>query len=295
MQDTFFIRHNSKLGLDKTTLDSMWQAGRIGIHYPHVKGVLEAADNESLNLDTYSGRGHSVVKTLLGLAQRGGYVCAQYRDHNDILVGVVEPETAVQLLKGVWVDSYGMPGRIAVMKTLQLQRIQRLPLSECTQLLVGRPRQGTLMRWPSIGHVIGNLIEGRTAKLSISALVPCQQEILCSEFLRVRHAGMPNLPALAHLLLPVGKTMKDIDIYALANDGKRICAQVTHKAFESCKDKSSALKQYASPKNHLVLFCKTNQYEHLDGMHIVPIEVAFDYFQLNEAGRQWLSAVFNVN
>jgi hypothetical protein len=74
----------------------------------------------------------------------------------------------------------------------------------------------------------------------LSDLSPSQQEILCSEFLRMPEVESRGLPRLVHLLLPPGKTMRDIDIVGTAADGKRLLAQVTFgdRADVSCSSVS---------------------------------------------------------
>jgi hypothetical protein len=57
---------------------------------------------------------------------------------------------------------------------------------------------------------------------------------MCSEYLRHAHGA---LPILVHLLLPVGRTMKDVDIYGIASDGRKVHAKVTYLELERASDK----------------------------------------------------------
>ena len=52
-------------------------------------GILVEQDNESLDHEDYPSRAIRVVRALRQLAECGGYVCAQYHDHDDYLVGKV--------------------------------------------------------------------------------------------------------------------------------------------------------------------------------------------------------------
>jgi hypothetical protein len=80
---------------------------------------------------------------------------------------------------------------------------------------------------------------------------------MCSEFLRSPAAAKLGLPRLVHLILPVGRTMKAIDIYGIAQSGKRIFAQVTYERIEKSREKLEALCKYRDQNgDSLVLFCE---------------------------------------
>jgi hypothetical protein len=65
-----------------------------------------------------------------------------------------------------------------------------------------------------------------------------------------------RLPRLRYLLLPVGRTLEDVDIYGLAEDGREIFAQVTYLSRESkpAQEKIEKLNGYSSGDAHLVFF-----------------------------------------
>jgi hypothetical protein len=149
-----------------------------------------------------------------------------------------------------------------------------------------------MMRWPSAGQNIENLVEGRSADFDIGRLLPGQQEVLCSEFLRLPEAGMLGLPILSHLLLPLGRTMKDIDIYGLANDGKRIFGQITYKALDHVRCKVERLLAYSDTESpHLILFCKTDCVSKVSGVTIAPIDLVASQFRLTKMGNEWFAHI----
>jgi hypothetical protein len=229
------------------------------------------------------------MTAMRNLAGSGGYVCAQYRGIEDALVGEVQSGATIELVNGKWGNCNGLAGRVAILKTLQLSRVKVINPSDCAAILVGRPRQGTLMRWPRAGEVIANIVRGSSKEIGLGDLSPDQQEILCSEFLRLPEAREFGLPTLSHLLLPVGRTMKDIDIYGLASVGKRIFAQVTFSSVEQAPWKMERLRKYKTPETYLVLFCKADRTAIENGVTIAPIEAIVSRFQSSAAGRQWLS------
>jgi hypothetical protein len=182
-----------------------------------------------------------------------------------------------------------MPGRTAILKTLQLTKVTLVKPLDYAVLLVGRPRQGTIMRWPLAGKVVENIVEGRTTKLRLGDLSYRQQEIFCSEFLRLEDAASSGLPRLVHLLLPPGRTMRDIDVTGLADDGKMVLAQVTFSPLSTAHWKIQRLLPYREPKRaHLILFCACDAAANQDGVIIFPIERAFTAFTATKLGELWL-------
>ena|SRR5215210_7676338 len=92
-------------------------------------------------------------------------------------------------------------------------------------------------------------------------LSDAEQEAACAEFLRERRAERLELPILKRLLLPVGRSMKDVDAYGLTEHGNYLYSQVTHHRADiaKAKDKAGRLGEYAgcAPGGaSLVFFCR---------------------------------------
>ncbi|OFW39782.1 MAG: hypothetical protein A3J28_09015 [Acidobacteria bacterium RIFCSPLOWO2_12_FULL_60_22] len=289
---TYFIRHTQKQDIDDDTRERLWKSRKIAVHFPHEKSGRKNTDTTSLNPEDYKVSDRKAIRALLELAANGGYVCAQYHGHyGEVLVGRIEPRTKVELLRGKWGDLHGLKGRTAILKALPLRNAKVVRTVDYPVMFVGQPRQGTLMRWHVIGAAVQNIIEGRKETFSFASLMPAHQEILCSEFLRLPEAAGWRLPTLAHLILPLGRTMKDIDIFGLATDGKRILAQVTFANREKSIWKLKKLNTYANVDCHLIMFCQTDNQEFIGRVHIVPIEKVFDFFRSFETGRKWRQMV----
>lgn len=83
-----------------------------------------------------------------------------------------------------------------------------------------------------------------------------QQEAACAEFLR-HHDG--DHPRLEYLLLPAGRTLKDVDTYGLDPAGEEVFAQVTYRepSGKEFREKLGKLKEYAGDGAgaKLVYFC----------------------------------------
>lgn len=286
---TYFVRHTKKLDINAQTRARLWDERRIAIHYPHdIHNKVRKRDNASLNVQDYPRRAKGAMRALNELAKHGGYVCAEYFGHDECLVGTVKPGSKIQRLYGEWGTLNECDGREAILKSLKLERVRFVNPHDRAVILVGRPRQGTIMRWKTPGQAIADLVEGRRAAPSLNQLSTAQQEIMCSEFLRSSQAESLGVPRLAHLVLPLGRTMRDIDIYGISNSGRRLFAQVTYLHTDSCESKKKALLRYRHTKNDLVLFCDCAEPAFEKGVWIVPIGDVYQGFVKNALGKKWL-------
>ncbi len=296
---TYYIRH--KMAVEKSTKDDLWKKSMIAIHLPWKgrRSNFRRPDSRSLNPSHYAKRGaKQALDRLWELANNGGYVCAEYEGTQECLLGFVPPKSKVKLLPGKW-EPAEVPnrwrsdtGRTAILKTLALHKVKKLRTAELAAALVGRPQQGTISRWRiasekrNIEHIVRGKRPSSTALLDM--LLPPQQEVMCGEFLRTREAKKAGLPRMAHLLLPVGRTMKDIDIYGATGSGERIFAQVTHGKLEQSATKLRRLRAYGTQRtDHLILFCGTAKRDERDGVVIVPLEYVYAKFARTKAGRLW--------
>ena len=101
--DTYYIRHTKKLGIDESTRRKLWREQRIAIHFPRDKdGRMHKRDNMSLNLADYDSRGQRAMSALTKLAKDGGYVCAEYYQHDECILGYVKPVSKIKLYRGGW-------------------------------------------------------------------------------------------------------------------------------------------------------------------------------------------------
>jgi hypothetical protein len=286
---TFFIRHTNRLDISETLRQSLWDQRRIAVHYPQdSNGKLSANDNESLNPADYEGKAKSVIGIFTLLGNEGGYVCAQYFGKPDLLIGIVRPKSKIKLLRGEW----GSSSRRAVLKSLQLENPKTIHPRDHLVIAACRPQQGTISRWHAIGDTISSLIQNKTPLISWNSLTPTQQEVACSEFLRLPSMAQCGLPRLQSLLLPVGRTLNDVDIVGIATDGERLFAQVTYSKHQNVAWKVEKLRQIISPKKtHLILFCECDKPSIQDGIHIFPVREVFRVLNELPWGRLFLRGV----
>jgi hypothetical protein len=288
--DTYFIRHTRELDIDDKFRKRLWELKCIAVHYPNDKnGKLPDRDNSSLDSTDYDSKSSGIIQRLNELANSGGYVCAQYYPQEGCLIGKVLPNSTIELLYGKWGLVSGLSGREAILKALPLGNVKYLSPLESAAILVCRPKQGTLLKWHKIGKRIENLVEGRNVAFSLHDLLPSQQEIMCSEFLRLEKASEYGLPRLAHLVFPPGRTMKDIDIIGISTRKNPLLAQVTYAAFESSHWKIDRLRKYGNGSNtDLVLFCSCKDPFIENGVHVFPLERVFDFMMTLDTGRKML-------
>lgn len=283
--NTYFARHTANLGVDDATRQLLWDRNVVAIHFP---GDGDA-DTTSLDPEDYDGPGRTAMRCLAKIAKAGGYVCAEHHGHDEVQLGSIPPDSRIELLRGMWGSHSGRRGRTAILKSLTLTSVKKVSPADYAVLLVGRPRRGTLNPWRSAGSRVECLVEGRPVDRALASLFERQQETLCNEFLRTSEAAALSLPTLASLALPVGRTMKDLDIIGLATDGKPIFAQVTFSKPDAVQWKLKRLRRYDNGHGcYLLMFCDTQEVHRDEGVILIPLNIVFTKFTNTEPGARWL-------
>lgn len=291
--ETYFIRHTEQLDINEETFNELIKKNLIAIHFPYKKSQNEKNDSESIDPDDYHlSNNKESIRTFCQLAKEGGYVCAEYRRIAGATVGKVTPNTEIGFLKGEWGERSGQQGRTAILKILPLKQIQHIAADRYLTISSGRPRQGTIKIWRNIGKRIENLVENKPIEPILQNLSPSQQEVLCSEFLRNNLDQSKLLPKTESLLLPVGRTLIDIDIVGVDDNGDLVYAQVTYSKRRNAKNKLENLKKYSSKRNSVVLFCDCSIPEIIDDIIIYPLRVVFEKYSQSEAGGKWIKNIF---
>lgn len=291
--NTYFIRHSPALDVDAQTITRMWNEDYAGIHYPHWGQELRAEDCTSLDPEDYSGTGRGSVERLTTIAREGGYLYVTYRGIPGAKLGYVEPGSHIELLRSKWGNRNGLSGREAVLKVLKLTKVINLTATQSLPLSTVQPRQGTICRWKKAGDRVLALVEGMSST-GLNTLSPDLQEVMCMEYLRQSSVATLGLPVLSSTLAPIGRTMKDVDIYGLAHDGKRVIAQVTYHHLHSgqAKSKLRSLDTYADDGAVTVMFCRCARATQADSHLVFPLEDVYQNFCIDsEQGRAWIVAV----
>lgn len=280
---TYFCRHSSELDIDSDTFNFLWNNNYMGVHYPHTKDGITDFDSRSIIPEDYKTSGKKALNALWDISKNGGYIFAVYENINECKIGFVSPLTEIELIEGKWGNKNEIGDRVAVLKCLKFTSCITLSAIEVISLTCAQPRQGTLCIWHGAGMRVENLFKGTIVNKTISDLTPDLQEVLCSEYLR--HHTDRRLPRLISLLTPVGRTMKDVDIVGLADDGMKILAQVTYSYEPTFKIEK--LLKYNFGNEILILFCKTENPRIERNIIIYSIDEVFNKFTKSEIGIIW--------
>lgn len=274
-------------------MKKLWRENKVGIHFPHNKnGILKKSDAKSVKPEDYIGNAKSKMKILTNLAQNGGYVYSVYRGIDEIKVGFVPKNSKVKLLKGKWGDKNGYVDREAILKVISLTKVKNLSIVDSVSLNSVQPRQGTLCVWSKIRERVKNLVNNNSVIKKLNDLSPDQQEVMCMEFLRTKIAESRDLPRIAATLTPIGRTMKDVDIYALSTNNEKIICQVSFENFNKSSMKFKRLLPYANGKTRTIYFCNIPKEITIQNVKIFPISTVFNLFcKKSKIGQMWLKKI----
>lgn len=291
---TFFVRHTHKLDIDDDFRERLWREGYVAVHYPHDNSPESRhSDSRSVNPADYSGRGKSAIKYINLLANNGGYVCADYHRETHALVGWVEPNAKVELLEGCWGSANEQDGRKAILKAVKLSKVREVSPAACAPIFAARPRQGTIMYWHKAGSAIQRIVDEIDSPITVADLNPDHQEVLCSEYLR--QCGLPeNLPTMSALLMPIGRTLKDVDIVGVTKSGETIFAQVTYSKLDQINHKMTSLEKHRGEDYILIMFCGEKEHKTVNGVTIIPLTFVFDWMKSCSWSETWLKRNFDV-
>lgn len=287
---TYFIRHSGSLDISETTLNELIEKNLIAVHYPYSTSEKEATDCTSTNPDDYKiPKANSALKIFNNLSREGGYVCAEYRNRDGAVVGTIAPDTQIKLLEG---RNNTDKNRKAILKTLHLVKFRHIETEDYLKISFARPTQGTICIWKKAGNRVEHMVNQTPLEQILDNLSPAHQEVLCSEFLR---SGIdPHLPKIQSFILPVGRTLKDIDIFGITESGQKVYCQVTHDSRQHADKKMEKLKPYESSDGYTVLFCMNTQdyTPSSNRVFIYSMQTVFERFTKTSEGKLWLKTVF---
>jgi hypothetical protein len=281
---SYFIRHTNKILVDPEKIKEICAKGKVAIHFPG--GGKE--DSKSIEPEDYYKPGDKrAIKCFKELEENGGYIWAEYYTcPEEVKMGKIKPNSEVEYVEITWSEICKNPerkkGDRAILKTLQMENVITHKKGEVMELVGARPRMCTITKWKNIKDRLKYYVEGKSIPENWDSLITEQQEAVCAEYLR--NPDIENCPKLDFLLLPVGRTLQDIDIYGCASDGKKIFAQVTYENIGSnnCKQKLEKLKKFSGKENHLILFCNCEEDNGRDDVLIIPVKKVFEWLKKNE-------------
>lgn len=279
---SYFVRHTDKISVRRDDINEIWDLDKVAIHFPG----QGKEDSKSIDPNDYNKLSDSrAIKCFAELNRNGGYVWAEYYTKDDIKIGKIKPNS-FEIFESTWSrdrrSAQARKGDKAILKALQMENVRIAKPYEAMSLRAARPRQGTIVRWKAIGNRLEHLVEKKPIDKTWDNLSPEQQETVCTEYLR--SADLRECSKLEFLLLPIGRTLKDVDIYGYTKDQREIFAQVTHykKNDKTCKQKIEKLKRYRKRKAYLVFFCNCDDAVKEDSILFIPITEVFEWLKRNK-------------
>lgn len=236
MKSSWFIRHwpsdrvwgswTHQQNID--IQQSLFDERAIAVHFDDIPSTKPE--------DYQEGSARNTMQRFARLMQEGGYICCDYPAIQKMLIAEVVAGSQI-------ISTSASPYLKKVITTNAVEVSARMRV----RLKAGAPRQGTLAKWQKIGHRLENMIKG-TVEKAWDWLLPSEQETVCQEYLRSER-GLRNL------LMPFGRTLEDVDIMGITDNGRMIFAQVTLQTDRSALlKKTEGLNKYER-EGACIMFC----------------------------------------
>lgn len=178
----------------------------------------------------------------------GAIVCAGfYHKAGKMLIGKIEPNSEIERIKSL--------GNIKWLKAVQLKDVRKISYTQCPVLFAIKPPGKTVSNWKSAKEIPARLIDHEHLDRNVHSLAPSQQEVLCYEYLLMTGK-------LIGLLMPIGRTLENVDIHGIDKDGRDILAQVTYADdYKKVKEKADNLRELKGGNTALIFFGQESQRE----------------------------------
>lgn len=236
-----FIRH--KLSSGSNIIDEFWENGIVGIHYGDLCS-FNADDYEELSVNTRKAL-KSNFKLMEEIQEKGALVAADYRNpvnkdekkNRAMLVGVIEKGTKKEPKWFTDTDT----GKKYCYKILKMKNPKEIYYEDHPILLSCKPLRATMCKWHLMKDKLPAIYENKPLSDKVTSLTYAELEVICYEYLRY--------DVLECLLLPIGRTLNDVDIVGLDKKGEKILAQVTFTKTKNNENKARQLSNARKSKN----------------------------------------------
>lgn len=255
-----FIRHSLKLNYQTDLRESE----RIAIQFE---------SRPSINPVDYERKSsRSALELLDECCKSGAIVAATYKgvDPFHILIGHIVPNRSKIELNSR--DDYWN-------KEVQLFNTKVVSYTDYPLLML-QPIKSTVSKWKIGSKTIQAIVKGQKLTPEIDLLHPSLLEVICYEFLRKEGR-------IDGLVLPIGRTLRDVDIWGLSKNGEQVIAQVTYaKSKKKVEDKLKLLKAYEGFGKSLIFFGHKARQNIVSDQSIefIDIERVFNHLNSGEAG-----------
>jgi len=261
-----FIRH--KWDGKEQVLKDLFQQGKIAIRYDNIR---------SINPNDYKQvKSKSSLKLLKKCCKEGAFVGAVYRKYkpSSMLVGKIKPGSKI---KAELYDNGDM-----ILKTVKLfSHREASPII----LLANQPRFSTICKWHTVEKQLEDIVNGKKISFDVHSLHPSQLEVICYEYLRKK--GI-----LKALLIPIGRTLRDVDIYGIDSKGGEVMAQVTFNDNKGYKMRQ--LQKYAHKNIYLYFFGPDSEINRkINGIKYITVEKVFAELKKNPVHHQMIKKMLS--
>lgn len=255
-ENVFNARHTSKLGIDPSALEEMCDSGYFLIHH---EDRASHDPQDYADSDSYYAEGD--MRRLSKAVREGACVAASYSmiDSTVLHVGYIEAGTEVE-----YPELPNPSGETGIYKAVQFTDYTTVRYVECPVLFTASARQGSsFCNWNNeVRKVVRGIALDEEVPQDVFSLSDGQFELLCDTWLKINHENY-------HLRLPVGKTMKDVDIIATAEETGEIAAQVTFQDNrDEVRKKVERLEPYGTDSTKKYLFARKSYSDTVDGTDI---------------------------
>lgn len=299
-----FIRHKPDTNrVQLTKIKELWDKQTIAIHYAdidstkaddydkkakeyktEIQGMDPREKEEKGKLAAAARNGAKALRLLQQFCDDGAIIGASYPKltPKQMIVGELKAGSRVRLDKFADDD-----GKQVILKTAKLDNCEIVSYEDYPVLTI-QPR-GTINRWDR-KNVLSAIIERTGLPEKVDSLGTSQLEVVCYEYMRI--SGW-----LAGLLMPIGRTLSDIDIWGIDSDGNTVLAQVTHSEKDDIESKMERLKRRASNKATCYFFGGQEAKSMLSGAHqhikYVSIKKAFKKVKSDPIGHKVIQKMTN--
>jgi len=161
-----------------------------------------------------------------------------------MLVGLVPAGSSIKL----WRYRDPTSEHTHIYKVVALRKARELSFVSNPLLAAIQPQQGTIMRWRMAEESVKAIFYRHPLPWNVHSLHPGQLEVMCYEFLRRR--GIIHA-----LLLPIGRSLLNVDVVGIDRRGRTILAQVT-QAPDGAQvgEKLARLRSYKGSRARLFFF-----------------------------------------
>lgn len=254
-----FVRHN----FDEEIVQKLWEEKQIALRFRDIPSIYPE--------DYVRKFAQHAIRRLREYCREGVIVGASYRSYQPtkLRVGTIGPGDPDEMIRPIRLQNY-------YHKVVQLENVEEYSYRDYPILAI-QPTHGTISAWRLAGEHLRAIYTGQPLAWSVRALVPSQLEVLCYEYLRMTGE-------IDALLLPIGRSLVDIDIYGIRASGEKTVAQVTQQSAHSkVNEKCQRLCEYEGAGVNLIFFGPREARFDLEPIRYIAIEDVFSHFMEADA------------